>query len=187
MKRKEKLFSEYNLNPEQFLNITSPEVAYILGLLWADGYIYKKNYFNTINIECKKEDLEYVKDVFMKIGKWNIYYRKRINRAEQMTFHTNNVYICDFLIRNDYGSKSFLSADKILSNIPNDIKHYWFRGIVDGDGCFYINEDKKIYQFSLSGPYEQDWTYFENLCRQLKIKYTIARREQKQKDRKSVV
>jgi hypothetical protein len=84
----------------------------------------------------------------------------------------------NFLIENDYDKKSYTSANKILSKIPNEIKHYWFRGLIDGDGCFYHYTPKKgstLRQFVLTSTYEQDWTYFENLCKELEIKYTIKR------------
>ena len=33
--------SKHKVPLEQFVNVTTPEVAYILGLLWADGYVHE--------------------------------------------------------------------------------------------------------------------------------------------------
>jgi len=46
----------------------------------------------------------------------------------------------ELLVDNDYKLKSYNSADKILSKIPNSLHHYFFRGLIDGDGCFYLNK-----------------------------------------------
>lgn len=165
----------YKVNTEQFINIQTPEVAYILGLLWADGYIYHPH---RIEIECIKDDLITLLPFFNKTGQWGTYFRHRVNRKEQMSILTSNKTLVNFLTQNDYIAKSEKSADKILSLIPDNLKHYWFRGIIDGDGCFYINEKNNCYQFSLASSYSQDWTYFEILCDKLGIKASIARRKQ---------
>lgn len=54
----------YNVGLEQFKNITKPEVSYILGLLWSDGYIIKNDKENIIGIELIKEDLDFIKNIF---------------------------------------------------------------------------------------------------------------------------
>jgi hypothetical protein len=70
-----------------------------------------------------------------------------------------------------------MSADKILSLIPYNLKSYFYLGVVDGDGCFYYkNNDKNVVrQFSISSTYEQDWSYVEDIFRLLNIKYSIQR------------
>jgi hypothetical protein len=60
-----------------------------------------------------------------------------------------------------------------LSKIPNELKHYFFRGLIDGDGSFYFKDYTR--QFALTSSYEQDWDYFERLCEYLGIKYKIKR------------
>lgn len=181
--RKPKDYNDYNINPNQFLNISSPEVAYILGLLWADGYIKNDKKRSRIEISGIEEDLKEIKWIFDKIGKWNYYNLFRKNRKKQLLIQTNNRPIATFLEKNDYQAKSGKSADKILALIPNNLKHYWFRGLIDGDGCFYFNSKQYLTQFSVAGPYNQDWTYLELLCQQLNIKYVIKRKKQLQQKR----
>jgi hypothetical protein len=118
----------------------------------------------------KKSSLE-------KIGRWNYYERKQNvdTWKPSVNIITNNKRIYNFLVDNDYDKKSKVSADKILNKIPNELKHYFFRGLIDGDGCFYYNEKNNLKQFILISTHEQDWGYFESLCNQLEIKYTIKR------------
>lgn len=179
--RPEKTDIEYKVNPSQFIDIISPEVAYILGIIWADGNIYKKGYQNRIVISCKSEDLDLLKNIFLNTGKWAMSYHTQENRKKQLTIGTSNKKLTNFLIENDYLAKSIKSADKILSRIPENIKHYWFRGLVDGDGCFYINKPRYLRQFSVTAPYNQDWGYLEKLCNSMNIKYVIKRWKQLQR------
>jgi len=126
---------EYNIHPQQFFDIKTPEVAYILGLLWADGYVSNIR-SGIIAIAALEDDLETVKHIFLSTGKWNLNKRQLPNRRPQMTIQTTNKPLTTFLANNDYIVKSIASADKILSKIPNELQHYWFRGLIDGDGCF---------------------------------------------------
>jgi len=167
---------DYKVSSNFFTHCATAESAYILGLLWADGTIYKKDYQNRIAIECLEDDMNEFKKYFKKSGKWSIYNRKgRISGKNMTNLNTNNKFLTDFLIENDYNTKSLKSPIKILNLIPVNLKHYFFRGWIDGDGCFYINKKNSCFQFYLSGSYEQDWSSIEYLLLKLNLKYKINR------------
>jgi len=167
---------EYKINPNQFFNIKSKKVAYFLGFLWADGHITKTGY--NINIEIKKEDMNYVKPIFDSLGIWGYYERNRNNWATQSKISTNNYHIHKFLKENDYHIKSYESPDKILSKIPEYLKHYFFRGWSDGDGCFISNHN--YHNFVLTGDKSQKWNATKFLVQELGIKnYRIIINENK--------
>jgi len=158
---------------ENFININSKDVAYVLGFIWADGNI-RKPY--TISIVINGKDSEDIKNVFQKSGEWNYYYYDRFDNRTNKTYknfqiQTSNKNLVNFLIDNDYDKKSLLSPTKILSKIPEEYKLYFFRGFSDGDGCFY--KKNRASQYSLTGSYFQDWTAVENLFNLLNITYTI--------------
>ncbi len=171
--------SKYKVNPNQFLKINTKEVAYILGILWADGFIYSKKY-QAIRLEIKSEDMKCIDYIFKETGKWTITHRNRKNRQPQSTIQTSNKILVEFLLQKGYYPHSIESADKILFLIPDELKHYWFRGLIDGDGCFYINKKNNIHQLSISGSYDQDWAYIINVFNNLNIKYSVNRRKQAQ-------
>ena len=168
----------YKVNPNFFINCDTPESAYILGLLWADGTIYK----DTITIECLEADMCIFQSAFLKSGIWGSYIRKgRISGKNMQILKTSNKKLADFLRNNDYQEKSLKSPNKILSLIPKNIRPYFFRGWIDGDGCFYLNEKHYCKQFYISGSFEQDWYSFEELCFALDIKFKIVRIKKKTK------
>lgn len=163
-----------NRDISMFKKITTMEVSYILGLLWADGYLSK----NAITLESKKTDLLELKHIFYKICDWNIYELK--NRPNILVYKIYCRELCEFLKSYDYSNKSLLSPNKILSIIPINLRKYFIRGWIDGDGCFYVNKKNGCYQFTLSGAYETDWSLFENICKELNIKTKIVKSINKQ-------
>lgn len=170
-----------NVNPNLFYNINTKEVSYLLGLIWADGFFNssKNGKNHNFGITMIKNDIDKIKNVLNTIGKWYYYERNHLigTWKPSVNVMTNNKRIFNFLIDHDYDKKSYVSADKILSKIPNELKHYFFRGLIDGDGCFYYRSkiDSTIRQFTITSTYNQDWSYVEDIFKYLNIKYNIKR------------
>jgi len=155
--------NEYSVNPEQFLDIKSIEVAYTLGLLWADGYILRRKNECRIELRVRSDDFEHFIKTLNKLGKWRVSHRHQKDRKPQSGATISNKPLLNFLIKNDYKAKSKSSACKILSTIPPHLRHYWFRGLFDGDGCMYHNPDGLHMKLSISSSYDQDWKYINDL------------------------
>lgn len=167
----------FNLEP--FFNIELPEVAYVLGLIWADGYVSVEA--NIVTVRMIASDINEIKEIFHKTGKWNEkQYLPLGNRKPVIILSVYNKKFAEFLCENDYRVKSGASACKILSKIPENLKHYFFRGLIDGDGSFCTVKSKKGKELrgclTISSNIKQDWNYVENLCKNLFIKYGINRR-----------
>jgi hypothetical protein len=161
----------FNVNIEQFLDIEKPEVAYLLGFLWADGYIVRTE----VRLEIVKTDMDNIKHILDSIGTWTYSDRQRKNWKVISRATTSNKRLVEFLKEHDYDKKSYVSADKILSKIPNDLKHYFFRGLVDGDGCISLTNTRLL----ISSTLKQDWTYVKTICCDLNINSNIYRNEYK--------
>lgn len=171
-----KIYKKSGVLIDQFLNIRTKEVSYLLGLIWADGSICSDNVRYNISIEIVQEDMKHLLPFLSLYVNWNTHIRKRqFNWKTTQKLYKHNKELYNFLYEYDYKNKSFKSADKILSKIPDNLKHYFFRGISDGDGCFYINKKHSTKQFIVGSTYKQDWFYLENLCNILSIKYTTRK------------
>jgi hypothetical protein len=162
------------INLNDFYQIEKKEIAYVLGLIWSDGYLSKNK--NQLSIECISEDMISFKETLDKIGKWSYYHRKR-NYKTRNTKPATNAYICDnllhdFLVENDFLEKSLKSPCKIVSIIPDNLISYFLLGIIDGDGCFYFKE-KMANQFVIAGSLEQDWIFFTKFFDVNNISYKI--------------
>jgi len=168
-----KLKKERKVSFENFENITKKEVAYFLGFFWSDGYISK----DEITLSIKESDSHEILSILNSFGKWRInYYNKKLNNKiyNQACIRVNDKYIKDFLIENNFLKKSLISPSKILTKIPENIKNYFFRGLIDGDGCF---SSKKRSYFSITGNIDQDWSEVINFLNSLNIKYKLTKKE----------
>lgn len=161
---------------EQFVDVKKPEAAYLLGLIWADGWINRKD----VAVQMVDEDMVDLVKVFETTGDWRTCLRRKEGRKPQRQFVTNNVEWKAYLESHGYGKKSTQSACSILSTIPEHLRHYWFRGLFDGDGCIFISDKKRIQNMFVSSTYEQDWTYMEGLAERLGLRFYCRRIKRRQ-------
>jgi intein/homing endonuclease len=169
-------FDNFKVNPAPFINPKDPEISYILGLIWADGYVLNKgkSKTNRVSLEVLKEDGDVFQKYFQKYGEWYVTERTRNNKKPTKTIETNNRVIVEFLISKDYGVKSHKAPNKILDLIPENLHYMFFRGLSDGDGCFYISDRESHYQYSIGSSRSQDWSYVENIFKLLNISYGMS-------------
>ncbi len=162
------------INLEAFKNIQDPEMAYILGLLWADGSIEN----DKISIANVEEDSKEFLHLFLKYGHcgYSIYERNRygIKTKNIMSIRFCSKELATWFASMDYHIKKDVSADKILNHIPKNLHNWWFRGLIDGDG--YLSYSKKgMYKISITSHYNQDWSYLINFCKQNNINYNLKK------------
>jgi hypothetical protein len=173
-----KSYNHYNVNPNQFIEVATPLSAYLLGLIWADGHVKNTPRCSPIRLSTTYPDATYFVSLFTQTGKWCVYTEKQKNHPtwkDRCIIYTNNRPLADFLVVNGYLAKSNDSACKILNQIPNNLKHYWVRGLFDGDG--YIHTDSKgSHRLGISSTYKQDWKYMENICKTLGVDYSVHRK-----------
>lgn len=132
---------KYSVN-EDFFNVWSQKMAYVLGYIYADGSIYhseRGSYFNITSID---------KSTILKIKKW--LKSKHTIRTEKSTWSGGKIqYILRIGNKKIYQSLENLGLypNKSLSvkfpkNIPEEYLNHFIRGYLDGDGCVYLEMTK---------------------------------------------
>lgn len=124
---------KYNLDEEYFYNINTPNKAYILGFIYADGSINKEKNL-TITLAEKdidillfiKDELNYQGKIHRRIVKNRIYYTLNITSKKLVISLENNGII---------PNKTYLS--KSLPIVDEELYNHFLRGIFDGDGSIY--------------------------------------------------
>jgi len=169
--------------PEKLMNPNTAEAAYVLGFLFAEGAIENNKSNSRVGVFNLKTDMEHLVNIFMSLGNWKMRYINNKNRQTVINLRLSSKVFINFLLEHDYVPNTGYSACKILAEIPKKLHPYWFRGLTDGDGCFYKQKtfkDKKrnsgTNRYSCFSRYDQDWIYFENLLKELNIKYSIQYR-----------
>jgi hypothetical protein len=168
----------------EIFNLNNPKIVYLLGLIWADG-----NISTTVSISMISEDLDQILESLdicdLLIGCSIRKHQQRENWKPQTALLFGNKNILNFLKENGYTVGRF-GEPKILELIPKELHHYWFRGLMDGDGSYMINKNKD-YAISLTGHSNSTYFYIQNLCQELNIKPHISCRENKSGSRFSRV
>jgi LAGLIDADG-like domain len=166
---------DFDVNPELFTtSITMPEVAYLLGYLWADGYVRVVGKAYILSMCILHKDYIRIRDAMDKIGKWRVYsYRQSSNNKLAVTIRTGNKPLVLWLCEQDYHRKSIVAPTKILSKIPKHLKHYFWRGFFDGDGSIRVSG--RANQFYFCGSHTYDWKEHTDLLDRLQIKYSIVK------------
>jgi len=104
----DKRYSTLNVD-HHFFEKQSYESLYLLGFLWADGYLYRKQ--NRISLEIVERDMVEIENLFCGSGKWHSWTRKRKKRKPQKGFCCNNKKLFQFLEGKNYDKKSVCSPD----------------------------------------------------------------------------
>lgn len=160
-----------NISDEFLVNLNLPENVYFLGLLWADGFVTKYGF----DIYAVTDDFKSIEKYLSDMGITTIYERQAKKDGKNFGRVSKVGKICsialrDFLIENDYDKKSFVAPKKILSKIPEHLKHYWWRGYFDGDGCLYVGTRNSLAFWSTI---EQDWSCLLGLYKSLSIESVV--------------
>ena len=126
-----------------FAEIDTPEKAYVLGFLIADGHIYKTG--NRVELGVKEADAAILRAIATAMGNseslrvtFNSYDRSRFIRIT-----LGSTQMADDLAR--LGLRNDKSKTAVFPQLPADLEGHLVRGIWDGDGSI------GKYQFELIG------------------------------------
>lgn len=139
---------KYNVNEQYFSDIDSPEKAYWLGFLSADGYVHQER--GQLTIELQESDREHLEkfrkaiqcsapiiEIYCGKNKEFLHYRFSV-KCRKM--------IQDLEQYNIVQKKSLIFYPK---NIPKELFKYWLIGYIDGDGCIF--QARKRLKISITG------------------------------------
>lgn len=160
---------------EKIFNLEDKEDLYLMGFLWADGYLHDD--LNRLELSILTDDYNDISNLIDK-DCWAIYHRDRKNRRPQTSIGLYREDVCNvFRDEYNYTEKSYVCPN-FLEQISNELLMYFIRGFFDGDGCFYLSKDKKTKQCYLAGAYDQDWSWIEDILIKLGIVYIIKQKIQ---------
>lgn len=134
-------------NDKIFDIIDSPDKAYWLGFLYADGF--NSTQTNTVNIGLKGDDEDYLKLManFFELNKNKVTRKIRNDGADVAILSLYSQHLCQTLDKlGCMNAKSFKIT--FPSWLNKDLYNHFIRGIFDGDGS--ISMVKSINEWSLS-------------------------------------
>lgn len=146
-----KLTKRRKFNTRYFRKIESPNQAYWLGFIYADGYlVYRpKNRNSELGIDLKDTDYQCLYDFNNELGNAHtVTFRHRHKDFNGYSYDTNSCIIriyshemvCDLMNLNVMPNKTNKEEYTVCDN------YFWdfVRGFLDGDGCIYVNPRGQI-------------------------------------------
>lgn len=151
---------KYNLNfrsktrssctRDNFFKFWSRDMAYILGFIITDGYLLADKH--RLSFDIKSTDraiLEYIRSTLCP-GASIFTFDKPLNGK---IFHQCRLTIFSKRIFNDLNNLGITirktGKEKFPEHLPTIYYRDFLRGIIDGDGGFYISRDGKSFRFSI--------------------------------------
>jgi hypothetical protein len=139
-------------NDRYFDKIKTPNQAYWLGFIYADGYVIKRTSVRNyeLGIQIQSCDIKLLEDFNNELGGvHSITYshdekyicgNPKISITDSVTLRIYSKNIVDDLIKNNVIQNKTQSP--IFPIVKDDLFFDFLRGYIDGDGCIYINQDK---------------------------------------------
>jgi hypothetical protein len=176
-----------NIEIKKFYPVDTEEVAYLLGFLWADGYVFKTvRDHSRIGMEIISQDMEDVEKIFSFVGEWSTHDRFRKGRKPQTAKNCGSDPLYVFLAEVGYLNRTG-SHSQVLDTLSDELKPFWLRGFFDGDGCLYLPKKGRQGQVGFSSGYEQDWSGIEELINTVGCHGTVSRRIAKNGNKHSLL
>ena len=132
-----------------FFRVWTPEMAYVLGYWWADGYMYIKPNTGAHEVRIASNDLEHLVTMAQVIG--GKYDLRKV--SEQV--NTYVVSFCSVEMYQDilaHGGTPRKSRTIGFPHVPPNLLPHFVRGVVDGDGTLAWNGDRPILQVYSGSP-----------------------------------
>ena len=117
---------------EAFFSEWSPELAWVIGVIWTDGNFYR----NTVEVCSKDSDLvEFIDDL---TGANNI---KLKNNGNHLRTYFSSLTVATFL-RSIGLSQNKSFTIRWPKQLPLELEGHFMRGVIDGDGWISLRQDR---------------------------------------------
>lgn len=136
--------NRYTLNENYFDEIDTERKAYILGLIYADGFVGDEKYNNIVISINDKELLEDIKKEIDFTGEIRKTKKGGFkNSKEGYSLNFSSLKIASSLRDKGLYPNKSLTLDK-MPELKEDLKRHFLRGYFDGDGSISISRNSSI-------------------------------------------
>ena len=147
---------KYDRDQHYFDKIDTPNKAYILGLLYADGNNHSKH--NSITLSLQEEDKELLEQIRSELKyegplRFTPLNKKNLKHKNAYVLCINDEYLSHQLIHwGVVDNKSLILT--FPQFLPDDLISHFVRGYFDGDGCIYYDNKRNKCQTQTCSTYE---------------------------------
>lgn len=176
-KKGDQIYAKNPLDDTFFERIDTEEKAYILGFLYADGYLNKKRYSTLLTLQGRdKVILEKMCKLIFK----DSFHLVKDREQFRMCIYSKKIYE-DLEKLGLFQCKSFTLQFPDNKMVPERLVHHFIRGYFDGDGCMTYAKSAKYHGiygcFSILG--SKDFILKLQEILEAKLKGQISVRQEK--------
>ena len=139
---------EYYLNEHYFDEIDTPNKAYILGFLYADGYNNTINH--TICLSLNKKDKDILERMRKEIGcEKPLFHSEYVNKLDGVLREQEILILASKHMSETVEKWGLVKNKTFILHFPDflreDLYSHFIRGYFDGDGCVCVGKSKTSY------------------------------------------
>ena len=138
---------KYTLNQEYFDSINTPEQAYWLGFITADGSVSRSKKGCTFRVQLKTDDLEHLQLLTNALGSNQPVHICNKDRGVVAQFNSSR--IVNSLTRLGVIERKSLIVKPWIG--PDDLMPHYWRGLFDGDGTIFYSQPMKGWCVGICG------------------------------------
>lgn len=145
IKQQKEWLTKYYVNSNYFDEIDTPNKAYFLGFMYADGNVSKTG--NTIQIALQSRDKHILEHMKVELGCEDhpLYLdersKKNSNKQDVYQLNIKNEQLHNSLIKHGVvPNKTHICEYPFW--LPDDLHRHFIRGLMDGDGCIHNISEK---------------------------------------------
>jgi len=129
----------YSFNERYFQSLSSPEVCYWLGFLFADGSMSEVS--NALRINLKASDASHLQCFLSDLEATSHHVKYKIVSGHKVA----GIAVTSKYLRQDLASwgMTMPKKERQLPQIPQRFVHHFVRGYFDGDGSISVNRTEK--------------------------------------------
>jgi len=172
---KNKLKNSFDYSRPNNIGLENEKLCYLLGFIWADGYISEKGY---IELTILNSDGQQILPVIQYIEGFKIRLNNRKNKKTTISFISRNKDFVSMLLNLKFNNKSYCEPTELLQIMPKNNHYLFWRGLFDGDGCIYdqkTSATKVSKRIEISGQYDYQWTELSKLLENLNCSFCIKK------------
>lgn len=157
------------IDSEQIL--TTPELVYFLGYLWADGTVGKRR--PVVRMQIATDDFLKIEPAIQRILLYSVHsvIKKKQHHKNVSCFYMYDRTFHEWLMKYDFHLKSSVPPIQLLKNISPEYKHLFILGWFDGDGSCYSNKQHRTHEISIISGVDQSWSCLTTILTSLDISY----------------
>lgn len=166
-------YRRYEVNDNYFDKIDSHEKAYLLGVLYSDGYLVIEG-DNTKRIGLDVKDTDWLEEIGKTLGSNAPLYKTAKEEIKRLKLTSPKMFE-DLKKLGCVEHKTFLLKFPTKEQVPEEFLNSFILGVLDGDGSITLTHPKRMKTFSIQISFTGTKELLQGIQKFLKVEHLTLR------------